>query len=93
MPKLSEYVANAASEYFAETGSVELDAVWTAEYFETAGVADEYPDQDLIIFYDMVQKALTLKAEFARKSANRQIEKITGAQIGPKQKSGDEPGI
>ena len=80
MPKLSEYVANAASEFFAETGSVELDARWIAEYFQNAGVADDYPNQDLIKFYDMVQKALTLKAELARKLAEAQIEKIAGAQ-------------
>jgi len=80
MPKLSEYVANAASEFFAETGSAELDARWIAEYFQNTGVADEYPNQDLIIFYDMVQKALTLKAELARKLAEAQIEKITNAQ-------------
>jgi len=80
MPKLSEYVANAASEFFAETGSVELDARWIAEFFQNAGVADEYPNQDLIIFYDMVQKALTLKAELARKLAEAQIENIANAQ-------------
>ena len=80
MPKLSEYVANAASEFFAETGSVELDARWIAEYFQNAGVADEYPNQELIIFYDMVQKALTLKAELARKLAEAQIENIANAQ-------------
>lgn len=50
MPKLSEHVANAASEYFADTGNVELNAVWIAEYFQDAGVADDYPDQDLIKF-------------------------------------------
>jgi len=80
MPKLSEYVANAASEFFAETGSVELDARSIAEYFQNAGVADDYPNQDLIIFYDMVQKALTLKAELARKLAEAQIENIANAQ-------------
>ena len=80
MPKLSEYVANAASEFFAETGSVELDARRIAEYFQNAGVADEYPNQELIIFYDMVQKALTLKAELARKLAEAQIENIANAQ-------------
>jgi len=80
MPKLSEYVANAASEFFAETGSVELDARWIAEYFQNAGVADDYANQDLIIFYDMVQKALTLKAELARKLAEAQIENIANAQ-------------
>lgn len=80
MPKLSEYVANAASEFFAETGSVELDARWIAEYFQNAGVADDYPNQDLIKFYDMVQKALTLKAELARKLAEAQIQKIADVQ-------------
>ena len=80
MAKLSEYVASAASEFFAETGSVELDARWIAEYFQNAGVTDEYPNQDLIMFYDMVQKALTLKVELARKLAEEQIDKIAGAQ-------------
>ena len=80
MAKLSEYVASAASEFFAETGSVELDARWIAEFFQNAGVADEYPNQDLIMFYDMVQKALTLKAELARKLAEAQIEKLANAQ-------------
>ena len=84
MPKLSEYVASAASEFFAETGSVELSARWIAEYFQNAGVVDEYPDQDLIKFFDMVQKALILKAEHASKLAKRQIEKIAHA---PKKKS------
>jgi hypothetical protein len=56
MPKLSEYVDSAASEYFAETGSIELNAVWTADYFQNAGVVDDFPGQDLIAFYDMVQK-------------------------------------
>ena len=80
MPKLSEYVTNAASEFFAETGSVELNARWIAEYFQDAGVADEYPNQDLIVFYDMVQKALTLRAEHALKSAQGQLEKIAGGR-------------
>jgi hypothetical protein len=80
MPKLSEYVANAASEFFAETGSVELNARWIAEYFQDAGVADEYPDQDLIVFYDMVQKALTLRAEHALKLAQGQVQKIAGGR-------------
>ena len=79
MPKLSEHVSNAASEYFADTGNVELNARWVAEYFQDAGVADEYPNQDLIVFYDLVQKELTLKAELARKLAKQQIEKIAGA--------------
>jgi hypothetical protein len=32
------------------------------------------------MFYDMVQKALTLKAELARKLAEAQIENIANAQ-------------
>jgi hypothetical protein len=32
------------------------------------------------MFYDMVQKALTLKAELARKLAGAQIEKVANAQ-------------
>jgi hypothetical protein len=80
MPKLSEYVTNAASEFFAETGSIELNARWIADYFQNAGVIDEYPNQDLIKFYDMVQKALTLNDERARKLARRQIDKSAGVQ-------------
>ena len=83
-------MANAASEYFADRGDVELDARWIAEYFQDAGVADDYPNQDLIKFHDMVQKALTLKAEFARKLAQGQIEKISVVQFVPKQKWGDK---
>ena len=79
MPKLSEHVENAASEFFADTGDVDLNARWIAEYFQDAGVADEYPSQDLIVFYDLVQKALTLKAELARKLAKRHLKKIADA--------------
>lgn len=86
MPKLSEHVENAASEFFADTGDVELNARWIAEYFQDAGVADAYPHQDLIVFYDLVQKALTLKAELARKVAQGLIEKIAGAPTVPKHK-------
>ena len=88
MPKLSEYVESAASEYFADTGEVELSARWIAEYFQDAGVADEYPDQDLIKFHDMVQKTLTLKAELARKVAKGQIDKIAVVQFVPRAKVG-----
>lgn len=90
MLKLSQYVANAATEYFAETGSFELNATWVAEYFQNAGVADDYPNQDLIVFYDMVQKELTLNAELARKFALRQLQRIAKAQSVPKQTRGDE---
>jgi hypothetical protein len=83
-------MANACSEFFADTGSVELNPRWVAEYFQDAGVIDDFPNQDLIVFYDLVQKELTLKAEFARKLAQGQIEKIAHAKIVPKQKRGGE---
>jgi hypothetical protein len=76
MPKLSEYVEAAATEYFQETGEVELKSVWLAEFFQNGGVLEDYPQQDLVAFYDLVQKALTRNAERAGKQARLQIGKL-----------------
>lgn len=76
MPKLSEYVEMAATQYLQETGNVELDAHWIAEFFQDGGVQDEYPQQDLIAFSDQVQKALVRKAERAEKHTRLQMDKI-----------------
>lgn len=75
MPKLSDYVEMAAAEYLQETGKNELDSLWVAEFFQDAGVQDDYPRQDLIAFYALVQKALTLKIEMAEKQARLQSDK------------------
>lgn len=68
MPNLSDYVEIAAAEYLQETGKNELDSLWVAEFFQDAGVQDDYPRQDLVAFYALVQKALTLKIEMAEKA-------------------------
>jgi len=75
MRKLSEYVEMAATEYLQETGKSELDAHWIAEFFQDNGVQDEYPRQDLIAFYALVQKALTIQSERIRKQARLQLDK------------------
>jgi hypothetical protein len=75
MPKLSEFVEMAATEYMQDTGSMELDARWLAEFFQDSGVPDEYPRQDMLVFFALVQKALTLKFERAKKISRMQLEK------------------
>lgn len=72
MPKLSEYVGTAAAEYLQETGKTELDARWVAEFFQDSGLLDEYPRQNLITFFALVQKALLVHAERASAEARRQ---------------------
>ncbi len=76
MPKLSEYVEMAATEYLQETGQDELDARWVAAFFQDGGVQDEYPRQDLIAFSDLVQKELTKRSERAGKQTRFQLDKI-----------------
>lgn len=75
MPKLSEYVEMAAAEYLQETGKTEPDARWVAEFFQDCGVLDEYPRQNLITFFALVQKALLVQSERAAKEARRHLEK------------------
>jgi hypothetical protein len=60
MRKISDYVEMAANEYLQETGKDELDALWVAEYFQDCGVLDDYPMQDLVDFFTLVQKSLTV---------------------------------
>ena len=72
MRKLSDYVEIAATEYLQETGKYELDSHWIAEFFQYYGVQDDYPGQDLVAFYALVQKALSLKADWAEKLARLQ---------------------
>lgn len=67
MRKLSDYVEMAAAEYWQETGKEELSPHWIAEYFQDSGVLDDYPNQHLIAFHALVQKALTLNIERAEK--------------------------
>lgn len=76
MPKLSKYVEMAAIEYLLETGKDELDLHWVAEFFQISGVQDEYPQQDLVAFYSMVQKELTKMSERAEKQTRAQLDKI-----------------
>ena len=72
MRKLTDYVEIAATEYLQETGKDELDSLWIAEFFQDYGVQDDYPRQDLVAFYALVQKALTLKTDRFEKLARLQ---------------------
>ncbi|MFA6970570.1 MAG: hypothetical protein WC208_04125 [Gallionella sp.] len=72
MQKLTDYIEMAATEYLQETGKDELDSVWVAEFFQDCGVQDDYPRQDLVAFYALVQKALTLKTDRIKKLARLQ---------------------
>jgi len=76
MPKLSEYVEMAATEYLQETGQDDLDARWVAAFFQDGGVQEEYPRQDLIAFSDLVQKELTKRSERAGKQTRFELDKI-----------------
>lgn len=69
MRKLSDYVEMAAAEYWQETGKDELDSHWIAEFYQDCGVLDDHPEQDLVGFYALVQKALTRNIERAEKLA------------------------
>ncbi len=72
MRKLTDYVEIAAAEYLQETGKDELDSLWIAEFFQDCGVLDDYPTQDLVGFFALVQKALTLEVERTEKRARMQ---------------------
>ncbi|MGE5492084.1 MAG: hypothetical protein ACM31P_12455 [Actinomycetota bacterium] len=76
MPKLSEYVEMAATDYLQETGKTDLDAFWIAEYFQYSGVQEDYPRQDLVAFHGLVQKSLLKKADRAEQEARRDLERI-----------------
>ncbi|HEY6094556.1 MAG TPA: hypothetical protein VIU93_06345 [Gallionellaceae bacterium] len=67
MRKLSDYVEMAAAEYWQETGRNELDSLWAAEFYQDCGVLDDHPEQSLVGFYALVQKALTRNIERAEK--------------------------
>ncbi|OGS91898.1 MAG: hypothetical protein A2061_09500 [Gallionellales bacterium GWA2_59_43] len=77
MPKLSDYVQTAATEYLLETGKTELDALWAAAFFQDSGVLEEYPQQNMVVFYNMVQKELTKRADRAEKQTRMKLEKIS----------------
>lgn len=76
MTKLSDYIQAAATEYLQETSRTELDVHWAAEFFQNSGMVEEYPRQNLVGFYNMVQKELTKRAERAEKEAHMRAEKI-----------------
>lgn len=76
MHKLSDYIKIAAETYFEETGNVELNVQWIAEFFQDCGVQDAYPRQGLINFANMVQKELTKNDEQATKKAHFHLDKI-----------------
>lgn len=84
MRKLTDYVEMAAMEYLQETGKDELDSVWVAEFFQDCGVQDDYPKQDLVDFFALVQKALIIKIEMAAKLARLQLDKSMHSARGPR---------
>ena len=67
MLKLSDYLEMAAVEYWQETGKEELAPLWIAEFFQDSGVLDDHPNQNLVDFHALVQKALTVNIERAEK--------------------------
>jgi hypothetical protein len=75
MRKLSDYVEMAAAEYWRETGKAEVAPLWIAEFFQDCGVMDDYPNQNLVDFHALVQKALTVNIERAAKVARLQRNK------------------
>jgi hypothetical protein len=75
MPKLTDYAEMAAAEYLQETGKGELDSLWVAEFFQDCGVQDDYPRENLVAFYALVQKELTKEIERAEKRARLEREK------------------
>jgi hypothetical protein len=75
MRKLSDYVEMAAIEYWQERGKEELAPLWIAEFFQDCGVMDDHPNQDLVEFHALVQKALTVNIERAKKQARLQRDK------------------
>ncbi len=77
MFKLNDYIEMAAAEFFQETGKGELDSLWIAEFFQDCGVQDDYPTQDLVAFYALVQKALTDRIERDEKLARLRQEKAS----------------
>ena len=79
MRKLSDYVEIAATEYWQETGKDELDSLWISEFFQDSGVMDDYPQQGLLGFFALVQKALTVKIERAEKQARLQLDKSSSS--------------
>jgi len=66
----------AAETYLEETGNIELNAHWIAEFFQDCGVQDDYPRQDLVNFANMVQKELTKNDEQAAKQTRIYLDKI-----------------
>lgn len=80
MRKLTDYVEMAAKEYLQETGKDELDSLWIAEFFQDCGVQDDYPKQDLVDFYALVQKALTINIERVEKLARLQLDKSSRSE-------------
>lgn len=77
MPKLSDYVQAAATEYLQDRGNIELDTIWAAEFFQDSGLLEEHPRQNMVEFYNMVQKELNRRADHAGKQARMKLEKIS----------------
>ena len=75
MGRKTDYIDLAATEYWQETGKPELDSLWIAEFFQDYGELNDFPRHNLVDFYALVQKALTIKIEKAEKLARLQWDK------------------
>lgn len=75
MGRKIDYIEMAATEYLQETGKSELDSLWIAEFFQDYGELNDFPRHNLVDFYSLVQKALTIKIEKAEKLARLQQDK------------------
>lgn len=80
MYKISDHVEMAANEYLQETGKGELDALWLAEYFQDC-VQDDFPGKNLVDFFALVQKSLTLMIDRAEKLARLQQDKSSRSAL------------
>ncbi|OIR02309.1 hypothetical protein GALL_156810 [mine drainage metagenome] len=67
MGRKIDYIEMAATEYWQETGKSELDSLWIAEFFQDYGELNDFPRHNLVDFYSLVQKALTINIEKAEK--------------------------
>jgi|WetSurMetagenome_2_1015567.scaffolds.fasta_scaffold00607_18 hypothetical protein len=72
MGRKIDYIEMAATEYLQETAKSELDSLWIAEFFQDYGELNDFPRHNLVDFYSLVQKALTIKIEKAEKLARLQ---------------------
>lgn len=75
--KLSDFIELAATEYLRDTSRIDLDPRWIAAYFADSGIAEAHPQQNLVAFGALVQKALDQRADRAGKVARHHLDRIS----------------